>query len=214
MSRDRETRKSPAPLPAVQARDVALGLAVVGVRGAVVGVRLLTLPARIASRTLLPDRTARRLAYEGRASRLRVRSQLAVTGDELLAAPHIDALARSLAEHHVVERVARPMLAAPEVEDTLTSLLEEERTLRLVEQALDSRLTAQVTDHLLKSPDVERAVEQIASSAAVRAALANQTTSLAGELAAGVRRRAERLDDSAERTARRWMRRPLRSNPA
>jgi len=214
MSRDRETRKSPAPLPAVQARDVALGLAVVGVRGAVVGVRLLTLPARIASRTLLPDRTARRLAYEGRASRLRVRSQLAVTGDELLAAPHIDALARSLAEHHVVERVARPMLAAPEVEDTLTSLLEEERTLRLVEQALDSRLTAQVTDHLLKSPDVERAVEQIASSAAVRAALANQTTSLAGELAAGVRRRAERLDDSAERTARRWLRRPLRSNPA
>ena len=214
MPRDRETRQRPVPLPAVQARDVALGLAVVGVRGAVVGVRLLTLPARIATRTLLPDRTARRLAYEGRASRLRVRSQLAVTGDELLAAPHIDALARSLAEHHVIERVARPMLSAPDVEATLASVLEEERTRRIVEQALDSRLAAEVTDHLLQSPEVERAVEQIASSAAVRAALANQTTSLAGELAAGVRRRAERLDDSAERTARRWLRRPLRSNPA
>jgi hypothetical protein len=214
MSRDRGTPRRSAPLPAVQARDVALGFAVVGVRGAFVGVRLLTLPVRIASRTLLTDRAARRLAHEGRASRLRVRAQLAVTRDELLAAPHVDALARSLAEHRVIERVARPVLAAPDVEAALTSMLAEERTRRLVEQALDSTLTAQVTDHLLKSPEVERAVEQIASSAAVRAALANQTTSLAGELAAGVRRRAERLDDAAERTARRWLRRPLRSNPA
>jgi hypothetical protein len=214
MSRERESPKRPAPVTPVQARDVALGVAVVGVRGAVVGARLLLLPARIATRTLLTDRAARRLAYEGRASRLRVRSQLTVTADELLAAPHIDALGRSLAEHRVIERVARPTLAAPEVEATLASVLEEERTRRLVEQTLDSRLAAHVTDHLLQSPEVERAVEQIASSAAVRAALANQTSSLAGELAAGVRRRAERLDDSAEGTARRWLRRPLRSNLA
>ena len=180
------TPAKPAPLPRAQARDVALGLAVVGVRGAVVGVRLLTLPARIASRALIPDRTARRLASEGRASRMRVRSQLAVTGDELLASPQIDELARALAEHRVIERVARPTLAAPEIEAALASMLEEERTRRLVEQTLDSKLAADVTDHLLKSPELERAVEQIASSAAVRAALANQTTSLAAELADGV----------------------------
>ena len=81
-------------------------------------------------------------------------------------------------------------------------------------QAIDSQLAAQVTDHLLQSPEVERAVEQIASSAAVRAALVNQSNSLAGELADGLRGRAERLDDAAERTVRRWLRRPLRSNPA
>jgi hypothetical protein len=214
MARDREVRRRSAPLPPAQARDVALGLAVVGVRGAVVGARLLILPARIATRTLLPDRAKRRLANEGRASRLRVRAQLTATGDQLLAGPEVDAVARALAEHRVVERVARPMLAAAEVEDTLASVLAEERTRRLVEQTLDSRLAAEVTDHLLQSPEVERAVEQIASSAAVRAALANQTTSLVGELAAGVRRRAERLDDAAERTARRWLRRPLRSDPA
>lgn len=214
MSRKRVTPAKPAPLPRAQARDVALGLTVVGVRGAVVGARLLTLPARMASRALIPDRTARRLASEGRASRIRVRSQLAVTGDELLASPQIDAVARSLAEHRVIERVARPTLAAPEIEAALASILEEERTRRLVEQTLDSKLAADVTDHLLKSPELERAVEQIASSAAVRAALVNQTNSLAEELAAGVRRRAERLDDAAERTVRRWLRRPLRSNPA
>ena len=143
-----------------------------------------------------------------------MRAQLTATGGELLAAPEIDALGRSLAEHHVIERVARPVLAAPEVEEALAAMLEEERTRRLVEQALDSRLAAQVTDHLLQSPELERAVEQIASSAAVRVALANQSSSLAGELGAGLRRRAERLDDAAERTVRRWLRRPLRSNPA
>jgi hypothetical protein len=144
---------------------------------------------------------------------MRVRSQLAVTADELLASPQIDEVARALAEHRVIERVARPTLAAPEIEAALASMLEEERTRRLVEQTLDSKLAADVTDHLLKSPELERAVEQIASSAAVRAALANQTNSLAGELAEGVRRRAERLDDATERTARRWLRRPLRSSP-
>ena len=193
---------------------MALGIAVVGVRGAVVGARLLILPARVATRTLLPSRTTRRLANEGRASRLRVRAQLTATGEELLAAPEVDAFGRALAEHHVIERVARPVLADPEIDDALTSILEEERTRRLVVQAIDSHLAAQVTDHLLQSPEVERAVEQIASSAAVRAALANQTNSLASELAAGLRGRAERLDDAAERTVRRWLRRPLRSNPA
>ena len=193
---------------------MALGIAVVGVRGAVVGARLLILPARVATRTLLPSRTTRRLANEGRASRLRVRAQLTATGEGLLAAPEVDAFGRALAEHHVIERVARPVLADPEIDDALTSILAEERTRRLVVQAIDSHLAAQVTDHLLQSPEVERAVEQIASSAAVRAALANQTNSLASELAAGLRGRAERLDDAAERTVRRWLRRPLRSNPA
>ena len=187
-------------MPPAPARDVALGLAVVGVRGAVVGVRLLTFPARVASRALLTDRTTRRLATEGRASRLRVRAQLTTTGGELLAAPEVDALGRALAEHRVVERVARPVLEAPDVEVALTSMLE-------------SRLAAQMTDQLLRSPELERAVEQIASSAAVRAAMANQTTSLVGELSAGLRRRAERIDDAAERTARRWLRRPQRSQP-
>lgn len=175
------------------------------VRATVVSGRLLILPARVAARTMLMPRAARRLAAEGRESRLRVQSRIAATGDELLAAPHVDAIARSLAEHRVLERVARPVLTAPDVEATLVSALEEERM---------RRLAAQVADHLLQSPELDRAVEQIASSPAVRAALTQQTTSLAGEVAAGVRTRAERLDDAAERTARRWLRRPLRSSSA
>jgi len=50
--------------------------------------------------------------------------------------------------------------------------------------------------------------------AAVRTALVNQSSSLAGELADGLRHRAERLDDAAERTVRRWLRRPLALVPS
>ena len=212
MSRQREIRSRSTPAP--PARDVAVGLVVLGARATVAGGRLLILPARVAARAVLTPRAERRLAAEGRDSRLRVRSRLAATGNELLAAPHVDALARSLAEHRVLERVARPVLAAPDVEAALADALEQERTHRLVEQTLDSRLASQVADHLLRSPELDRVVEQIASSPAVRAALTQQTTSLATEVAAGLRRRAERLDDSAERTVRRWFRRPLRYDQA
>ena len=181
-----------------------MGLLVLGARATVASGRLLLRPTSLAARTLLTPRAARQLASQGRNTRLRVRSRLAATGDDLLAAPHVDALARSLADHRVLERVARPVLAAPDVEAAFADALEQERT---------QRLAAQVADHLLASPELERVVEQVASSPAVRAALARQTTSLAGEVAAGLRRRTERLDDLAERTARRWLRRPLRSNP-
>ena len=211
MSRHREIRSRPTPVPA---RDVAVGLVVLGARATVVGGRLMMVPARLAARAVVMPRAARRLAAEGRDSRLRVRSRLESTGGELLAAPYVDALARSLAEHRVLERVARPVLAAPDVEAALAEALEQERTRRIVEQALDSRLASQVADHLLRSPELDRVVEQIASSPAVRAALTQQTTSLVAEVAAGLRRRAERLDDRTERTARRWLRRPLRSDPA
>ena len=49
-------------------------------------------------------------------------------------------------------------------------------------------------------------LEQAVSSPAVRAALARQTQSLGQETAAGLRRRAVRADDAAERAPRRWLR--------
>ena len=104
---------------------MALGIAVVGVRGAVVGARLLILPARIATRTLLPPaRTAP--GERGEREPAARAGSATTTGGELLAAPEIDALGRALAEHQVIERVARPVLAAPEIEDALAAMLDEE----------------------------------------------------------------------------------------
>ena len=50
------------------------------------------------------------------------------------------------------------------------------------------------------------------SSPAVRAALARQTQSLGQDTAAGLRRRAVRVDDAAERAPRRWFRKPSRAD--
>jgi hypothetical protein len=210
----RERPQGLGPAVAADPRDVALGLVVVGARAAVAAGRLALMPARVAVRTPLLRRAADRLALEAMTTRLRAQSRLEAVGHELLEAGQVDALARSLAEHRVVERVARPMLDAVDVEAALASALAEERTRHLVEQALESRLAAQLTDRVLHSPELESAVQEIAASPAVRAALAQQTTTLADEVAARVRRRAVSLDDAFERTARRWLRRAPRAEPS
>ena len=159
-------------------------------------------------------RAADRLAVEGMKTRRDAQTRLETVGDELLNGPTVDAVAGSLADHRVFERIARPTIDALDVETVFAAALAEERTGRLVEQALESRLAADTTDRVLHGPELENAVEVIAASPAVRAALAQQTTSLAGEVAARVRSRALDLDDASERTARRWLRRAPRDEPA
>jgi hypothetical protein len=51
-------------------------------------------------------------------------------------------------------------------------------------------------------------IEHVASSPEVRAALTQQGTTLAQELAGDIRARAGTLDDATERTVRGWLRRP------
>jgi uncharacterized RDD family membrane protein YckC len=212
--------------PPVTARDVALGVVVTSGRVVRTAGRLVLLPVRVAARTPVVGRSVRRageeLASEGRASRDEARLQLEAAADGLLAAPEVervvddalagpltDAVARSLAQHQVVERLAEEILASADLERAVTAALDHEATERLALDVLESRLAAELTDRLLRSPEFERLVEQAASSPAVRTALARQTTSMADELATGLRRRAERLDDAVERVVRRVLRRPF-----
>ena len=58
------------------------------------------------------------------------------------------------------------------------------------------------------SPELERVVQFVATSPQVLDAVTHQTQSLAGEMASGVRTRAQSVDDVAERTVRGWLRRP------
>ncbi len=134
--------------------------------------------------------------------------------DAILAGPMPEMLGRSLAEHRVVERVVAEMAAMTDLEQTAVSAIESEHTARLVEQVLASpavgKASAELADRVLGSADFDRILGQIVGSPQVRAALAQQSTSLAAEAAAGARRRAERVDASAERGPRRWLRRPPR----
>ena len=128
----------------------------------------------------------------------------------------------------MVERVVSEVLASADLERAITAALESERTSKLAEQvlaspalarmlteALESKLTAELAEKVVSSPEFDRMLEQAVSSPAVRAALARQTQSLGQETAAGLRRRAVRVDDAAERVPRRVVRQePRAAQPA
>jgi uncharacterized RDD family membrane protein YckC len=176
------------------------------------------------------------LAESGRRAEVEARHRIEAVAAEVLATPeteHVvegvfagqlpEAIARSLVEHQVVGRVAAEALASADPEREIGSQVETERTERLVEQvlaspalerlladALDSRLTLDLTDRMVRSQAFRQVLYGVLSSPELRAALTDQSTSFAGEIADGLRRRLRRFDDTAESRARRWLRRPPR----
>jgi uncharacterized protein YoxC len=75
-------------------------------------------------------------------------------------------------------------------------------------RVLESRLVDELTERVLASAELDRIVSYVAGSPQVLDAVSRQTRSLADEMAANVRRRAESADDVAERAVRGWLRRP------
>ena len=221
-------------------RDVFVGLVVrTGRIGASTG-RLVLAPARVVGRSPIaaPFRgQAEGLAETGRNASVDARRRLETVTAEVLAAPEAEqvvdgvlagalpeAIARSLVEHHVIERVIMEALASSELEAEVVSAHETERTKRVVAQvltspaleraladALESQLTLEFADRLVQSPAFRLALTNVLSSPEVRAALTGQSKSLAEEAATGLRKRVHRLDDTIERGPRRWSRRPPRA---
>ena len=64
-----------------------------------------------------------------------------------------------------------------------------------------------VTDNVLQSAVVQHAIDHLAASPELRQAVADQTVGMAQQTIDGVRRRSVALDDVAEQTVRRWLRR-------
>jgi len=195
------------------ARDVTLGLTVAGARAGVAAFRLALLPTRLPVVRGPAQRVASDLAHEGALARARV--------EALVAGPLTDAVAHTLAEHRVIERVATELVATAELDRLVDAVLEHERTREVLEhalvspglerlavQVLESRLVDAMTERVLASPELERVVEYVATSPQVLDAVTRQTQSLAEEMASGVRRRTQAVDDAAERTVRAWLRRP------
>lgn len=166
-----------------------------------------------------------RLAAEGAAIRARTRSRLEGLLDDILRAPEVeraidrllastvpDAVVRSLIENHVVERVALELAETVDVDAVVVTALEHETTQEFVAAVIASpgldQLLVQATDRALRGPELQRVIEHVAASDEVRAALTQQSTTLAAEMAQGLRTRAERLDEVAERTVHGWFRRP------
>jgi hypothetical protein len=186
-----------------------------------VAVELVRVPLRAAERLPGMDR----LAAEGAAIRARTRSRLEGLLDDVLRAPEVeraidrllastvpDAIVRSLIENHVVERVALELAENVDVDAVVVTALEHQTTQDFVAAVIASpgldQLLVQATDRALRGPELQRVIEHVAASDEVRAALTQQSTTLAAEMAQGLRTRAERLDEVAERTVHGWFRRP------
>ena len=206
-------------------RDVALGLVVVCGRVGVTAGKVALVPLRVAARSPLVapvlGLAGESLGDVGRTARFRGRDQLENAAvdvlasekaeravDRALAGPLPEAVARSLIERRVVQRIVEQALASAEVDAALehgSAAGGSAGVERLVSDALDSRLVSDVTDQVIESAELQRLVEGIVSSPAVRSALTNQTASFGEEIAAGFRRRAERLDDSFGNKVHHWL---------
>jgi hypothetical protein len=205
--------------------DVGLGAVVASGRAGVAAGRVALRPAALALRAPVVgpglEQIAGALARNGRdamaGSRDRlgrlVQEALAApvvehAADVVLAGPIVDAVGRSVACHQVVERVAAQVLAEADLDRIADGILDDPRTERLVVRVLDSRLLDQLTERVLASPALQRVIEHMAASPEVRAAVAAQSETLAGEIVADVRARSEGADEAIERHVRGWIRRP------
>ena len=221
---------------ALSGRNVVLGLVVrTGRIGATTG-RLVFYPARVVTRSRLVEPLrgrAESLAETGRNAEVGARRRLETVTEEVLGAreaehvvdsvlagPLPEAVARSLIERRVVERAIAEAFASEAPETKLTSDAETERLIaqvlsspaldRLLTDALESRLTLEFTERLVRSPPFREMLKTVLSSAEVREAIEWQSRSFAKEIVANVRHKVFKLDDAVERPPRRWFHRPPR----
>ena len=150
-------------------------------------------PARAFARLVLARPALRdgvdALASAGRDAEAESRRRLEATVTRVLNAPEsartIDrALAGPVPEalsEETIERLGRRVIESPAFE-------------RLLHDAVANGLAQGIADEALRSPELQRALEDVMSGPVVRNALARQTKSLWSEVATGMRLAARRLD--------------------
>jgi uncharacterized RDD family membrane protein YckC len=140
--------------------------------------RLAFFPARAAAR-------ASRAPLESAADEHLV-PELSRLADRALMGTLPEEIAKSVAEHHLLERIVAKLAETGELD-------------RAVEKALASPRTKELADRVVRSDVVRAAIQEVVAGPEVRAALTQQTTGLGEELAADIRERGVRLDDKVQR---------------
>ena len=155
------------------------------------------------------------------AGRLVLRPTRAVAGDMLepvaeaavdhaLAGPLPEAIAHSLVEHRVIERIVREMLATGDLsrleqalddealERTVERVLASPRTERLIGDAIERALASDAIHRVLTSPEFEHLLTETMSSPAVRNAIAEQTVTLGDEMVHSTRAAVMQIDERVD----------------
>jgi uncharacterized RDD family membrane protein YckC len=165
--------------------DVAVGVVAVGVRFGRSAGALALRPVRwVGSSTV--GRAEGALAAGGRAATERARREAGTAIDRTLSGPMAESVGRTLAEHRLVERVAREVLVSPDFQDAVRAVLASPDLQKIAGETAESRLAADVAEKVLQSPEV-------------RAALARQTVGFGDELVERGREVLEALDDATSR---------------
>jgi uncharacterized RDD family membrane protein YckC len=146
-------------------------------------------------------RPARAVARSGRTA---LTEEVERAIDAMLAGPLPESVARSIVEHRVLERV----VASAELDKALERALSSPAVQRAAAEAVDSPLAETLARRIVHSEAFRQTLRETLSSPEVRGALMQQTTGFGAEIADGLSRRTRRVDDSAERAARRLLRRP------
>jgi hypothetical protein len=135
-----------------------------------------------------------------------------VRGANGAAVAALDAVLDSRLAGDAVERVVASPLAGralrSALEGPLVEALARDLVLyRVADRLLSEGIVEQTTARVLESDDLWLLVEEIARSPAVTAAITQQTTGFADQVAGGVRARSRNADAWLERGARRMLRR-------
>jgi uncharacterized RDD family membrane protein YckC len=147
----------------------------------------------------------------------RLESEAERAADAVLAGPFPEALARSLVEHRVVERVVSQMAESGELDRLVSAAVSSDATERvmrevaanpaidrLLAEAGDSPRITELMERVARRPEIQQAIED-----AVRAALARKAATLRDRVVAGTRG----MDARIEAPPRRWLRRSAQSTP-
>jgi uncharacterized RDD family membrane protein YckC len=178
--------------------------------------RVTLLPLRVARRApgvgWVVARGGAQVAGGARATRAYGEARLEVAAGDVLASrgveraverafagPLPEHVANAVVEQRVMQRVVAEVLANVDMEAAITAALERERAEgrfeQIVGEAARSQAAEEIAQRVVSSPELQRLIEEVIASDAVRVALARQTASFSSEVAGEVRRRTRRVDD-------------------
>jgi uncharacterized RDD family membrane protein YckC len=108
-------------------------------------------------------------------------------------------VANAAVEQRVVQRIVAEVLANVDLEAAIAAALERERAEgrfeQIVGEAARSQAAEEIAQRVVSSPELQRLIEEVIASDAVRTALARQSASFSSEVAAELRHRTQRIDD-------------------
>jgi hypothetical protein len=160
------------------------------------------------------ERSGRELvARTGDQARVLGERELKRFGDQLSESGLPDEVINRLLSSGAFDRIITVVINHPATEAMVVNVVDEPALERLVSRVMESRLVDGITAQLLASDEMQLILDYITRSPELRAALTRQTAGMAEDVALGVRSRTYDADATAERFARRLLRRRPKPEP-